>query len=117
MPPSLYLLFNFVLLHRITMGEDELKKKKRKKIRAVERAVEAMGLPIETESSILKVTMLGHRRALIENHKGVYSYTEKGITLTGPEGLVSVYGRELEIKELDNERMLVEGYITGAEYE
>ena len=111
------MLFNFVLPHRITMGEYELKKKKRKKIHAVERAVEVMGLPIETESSILKVTLLGHRRALIENHKGVYAYTEKGITLTGPEGLVSVYGNDLEIRELDNERMLVDGYITGVTYE
>ena len=94
-----------------------MKKKKRKKIHAVERAVEVTGLPIETESSILKVTLLGHRRALIENHKGVYAYTEKGITLTGPEGLVSVYGNDLEIRELDNERMLVDGYITGVTYE
>ncbi|MBQ7091548.1 MAG: YabP/YqfC family sporulation protein [Clostridia bacterium] len=94
-----------------------MKKKKRKKIHAMERAVEVMGLPIETESSILKVTLLGHRRTLIENHKGVYAYTEKGITLTGPEGLVSVYGSDLEIRELDNERMLVDGYITGVTYE
>ena len=94
-----------------------MKKKKRKKIHAMERAVEVMGLPIETESSILKVTLLGHRRALIENHKGVYAYTEKGITLTGPEGLVSVCGSDLEIRELDNERMLVDGYITGVTYE
>lgn len=76
-----------------------------------------MGLPIETESSILKVTLLGHRRAIIENHKGVYAYTDKGITLIGSEGLVSVYGSSLEIKELDNERMLVDGYITGVTYE
>ena len=76
-----------------------------------------MGLPVETDGSVLKITMLGHRRALIENHRGVYAYTDKGITLTGPEGLVSVYGRDLEIKELDNERMLVDGYITGATYE
>ena len=94
-----------------------MKKNKRKKIHVMERTVEAMGLPIETESSILKVTLLGHRRALIENHKGVYAYTEKGITLTGPEGLVSVYGCNLEIRELDNERMLVDGYITGVTYE
>jgi len=94
-----------------------LKKKKRKKIHAVERAAEMMGLPIETGSSVLKVTMLGHRRALIENHRGVYAYTDKGITLTGPEGMVSVYGRELEIKQLNNESMLVDGYITGAMYE
>lgn len=79
--------------------------------------MEVMGLPIETESSILKVTLLGHRRALIENHKGVYAYTDKGITLIGSEGLVSVYGSSLEIKELDNERMLVDGYITGVTYE
>ena len=94
-----------------------MKKKKHKKIHAMERAVKAVGLPIETESSILKVTLLGHRRALIENHKGVYAYTEKGITLTGSEGLISVYGSDLEIKELDNERMLVDGYITGTTYE
>jgi len=94
-----------------------LKKKRGKKLRPLERAAEAMGLPIETDGNILKVTMLGHRRALIENHRGVYAYTEQSITLMGPEGLVSVQGRDLEIKELDRESMLVDGYITGATYE
>ncbi|MDD6044598.1 MAG: YabP/YqfC family sporulation protein [Clostridia bacterium] len=94
-----------------------MKKKKRKKLRPLERAVEMMGMPMETEGGILKVTMLGHRRALIENHRGVYAYTEKGITLIGSEGLVSVMGTDLEIRMLDRERMLVDGYITGATYE
>ena len=73
----------------------------------------AVGLPMETDGSTAKVTML----ALIENHRGVYAYTEKGITLTGPEGMLSVYGKDLEIRELDREQMLVEGYITGVTYE
>lgn len=94
-----------------------MKKKKHKKIHPLERAAEAVGLPVETDGSILKVTMLGHRRVMIENHRGVYAYTEQGITLIGPEGLVSVRGRDLEILELDRERMLVDGYITGATYE
>lgn len=94
-----------------------MKRKKRKKLRPVERAAEAVGLPMETGSSVLKVTMLGHRRALVENHRGVYAYTEQGITLEGPEGLVQVKGSELEIRELDNESVLVDGYITGIAYE
>lgn len=94
-----------------------MKKKKCKKIRPLERAAEAAGLPIETDSGILKITMLGQKRALIENHRGVYAYTEQGIMLTGPEGIVHVRGSGLEILELDRERMLVEGCITGATYE
>lgn len=94
-----------------------MKKKRRKKLRPLEKAVETMGLPVESGGSILKITILGHRRALIENHRGVYAYTEQSITLTGPEGLVSLRGHDLEIRELDRESMLVEGYITGATYE
>ena len=99
------------------MGAWNLKKKKKKKFHPVERAAEAMGLPLETGGSTLKVTVLGHKRALIENHRGVYAYTEQGITLMGPEGLVCVTGKGLVIKELDRERMLVDGDITGATYE
>lgn len=99
------------------MGGRILKKKKRRKLRPVEWAAETLGLPMETESSILKVTMLGHRKALVENHRGVHAYTEQGITLDGPEGLVQVSGSSLEIKELDSNRMLVDGYITGVAYE
>lgn len=31
--------------------------------------------------------------------------------------MLSVYGKDLEIRELDREQMLVEGYITGVTYE
>ena len=95
-------------------------KRKHKKRRRRERAAGVMlaaGLPMEADGSTAKITMLGHRLALIENHRGVYAYTERGITLTGPEGMLSVYGKDLEIRELDKDQVLVEGYITGVTYE
>ncbi len=93
------------------------KHKKRRARECAEGMMLAAGLPMEADGSTAKITMLGHRFALIENHRGVYAYTENGITLTGPEGMLSVYGKDLEIKELDREQMLVEGYITGVTYE
>lgn len=96
---------------------DKRKHKKRRRRDPAAGAMLAVGLPMETDGSTAKVTMLGHRLALIENHRGVYAYTKKGITLTGPEGMLSVYGKDLEIRELDREQMLVEGYITGVTYE
>ena len=70
---------------------DKRKHKKRRRRDPAAGAMLAVGLPMETDGSTAKVTMLGHRLALIENHRGVYAYTEKGITLTGPEGMLSVY--------------------------
>ena len=93
------------------------KKKKRKKLHPVMRAAQIMDMPMDTDGTVAKVTLLGHRKALVENHRGVYACTEEGIILTGAEGMLAVHGRELEIKELDRERMLVEGYITGVSYE
>ena len=84
---------------------DKRKHKKRRRRDPAAGAMMAVGLPMETDGSTAKVTMLGH------------AYTEKGITLTGPEGMLSVYGKDLEIRELDREQMLVEGYITGVTYE
>ncbi len=97
--------------------KDRQKHEKRRKTERAAGIMLAVGLPMEADGSTAKITVLGHRLALIENHRGVYAYTEKGITLTGPEGMLSIYGRDLEIRELDREQMLVEGYITGVTYE
>jgi len=91
-------------------------KKRKQQIHVVAGVMRAMDLPEETDSGIVKVTMLGHRRALIENHRGVYAYTEDGVSLTGAEGVISVSGEGLEIRQLDAERIWVEGYITGVYY-
>lgn len=95
----------------------KLKKERIKKLRPLTGAVIAAGLPMETDGATVKVTMLGQGLVLVENHRGVYSCAEDGITLTGSDGMIGICGRGLVIRELNREQMLIVGCITGVSYE
>jgi len=73
----------------------------------------AVDMPEETDGSIVKLTMLGSRRALIENHRGIAEYAEECIRLAAPSGYIHIAGKGLEIRELNKECALVEGWISG----
>lgn len=89
------------------------KKGKKRDIRPVAAAMRAVDMPEETDGSIVKVTMLGCRRALIENHRGIAEYTDESIYFAAPKGHLRVAGQGLEIRELNRECALVEGQISG----
>lgn len=92
-------------------------KKQKRRIRLARQAILALDLPEETDGSVLKVTLYGHGRAVVENHKGVYEYTESAVALLGAEGVARISGSGLAIRDIDAQRLCVTGTITNISYE
>lgn len=66
-------------------------------------------------AGIVKVTLLGSRRALVEDHRGLVSYSRERIEINGGAHTVRIDGEGLELEAMDREALLVTGRILSVE--
>ena len=93
-----------------------MSKKVKRKIHLGRRVLGTLDLPEELLGSVTKITMLGQECALVENHAGIYSYSEKEICLLTAGGSLKIKGCGLVLRELSSERVYVCGKIEGFQY-
>lgn len=77
---------------------------------------ERLELPGEA-LGLLKLSVVGARRALIENHRGLLACTRERIVVRGERGDLSVRGAELCIEAMNEKELLISGKLTAAEWE
>lgn len=77
---------------------------------------ERLDLPAEA-AGLLKVTVMGRGRALIEQHRGLAGYTRERIEVLGGRTRLVINGEGLELAAMDREALLVTGRILSVEFE
>lgn len=65
----------------------------------------------------LKISVVGARRALIENHQGLLLCTPELISVRGGRGSLSLRGSELRIEAMNERELLICGRIALAEWD
>ena len=78
---------------------------------------EAMDLPGETVFGGVKITLPGRSRAVVEHHKGLLDYSDQAVAVSAGGGIVRVLGRELTLRAMDSETVLITGRIQAVEYD
>ena len=73
-------------------------------------------LPAEA-AGLLKLTVMGRGRALIEQHRGLAGYTHERIEVLGGRTRLIINGEALELAAMDREALLVTGRILSVEFE
>lgn len=86
------------------------------KKKLLNRLVAALSLPPEIDLSTPKLVMYGREELLLENHKGVLSYTECEARFLTAYGTVTILGKDLELFEFSAERASLRGRIDGWHY-
>ncbi len=76
-----------------------------------------LDLPVETDATVPKLTMVGRGDLLVENHTGVLQYDSAHIRLTTHEGVLEIKGTGLQLLELSTGRAYVRGMIAQIGYE
>ncbi len=79
-----------------------------------EEIAERLNLPAGA-AGVVKVTLLGVRRALVEQHRGLLGYSRERIEIDGGAHTVRIDGEGLELKAMDREALLVTGRILSVE--
>ena len=76
----------------------------------------ALDLPVETEPTVPKLTLVGRSDLLVENHNGVLQYDAESVRLLTHEGVLNIQGAGLQLMELAAGRAYVRGGIAGVQY-
>jgi len=74
-------------------------------------------IPQDIVLDLPRITMLGNKQMLVENHKGIIEYTASLVRINLNQGVVSVRGADLILCNLQAEQLLLEGTITDVNYE
>jgi len=76
-----------------------------------------LDLPQEACGDVLKLTMLAKTDLLIENHSGLFQYTDTVIRLYSPEGLLRIEGKGFSMAQLGEDRAYIKGTVHAVVYE
>ena len=88
-------------------------KKKKRKIPAAERAIEALDLPSELILGTPCITVRGDRGATVENLIGIVEFSEDAVVLSTSLGIFRIWGENLTVKSLSDADIEICGKILG----
>jgi len=80
------------------------------------RQLAATFLPGEGQLNLAQIRITGNEKMAVENHQGIISYSDGHIKISTKDGLLSVWGKELEILHVDREVMELVGKIERLEF-
>jgi sporulation protein YqfC len=81
-----------------------------------ERLVSLLELPGDALLDVARVTLVGDREMVVENHRGLIEYTPDRVVLTVPEGQLTIDGEALRIGSISPEQVVLAGKIRGMRY-
>ena len=83
----------------------------------LERTAEALDLPGDVLAGLPHIELTGNRELRMENHKGILSYGDDEIHISGGKLVVKVRGAGLELKSMNASQLLITGAIRAVELE
>ncbi len=81
-----------------------------------EKFTEMLELPKELILNTPRMTMVGNRDIMIENHKGILEFGCERVRINTGTGTVKISGSGLLIKEITSEDIIISGSIDSIEF-
>lgn len=85
--------------------------------RGLQKLAGILEIPQDIVLDLPRITMLGNKQLLIENHKGIIEYTPSLIRIKLSQGELIVNGSNLALGNLQVEQILVEGIVRDITYD
>ena len=83
----------------------------------LQRLARMLDIPQDIVMDLPRITMLGNKQVLIENHKGIIEYTSSSVRIKINKGQLLINGSNLILGNLQIEQILVEGIVEEIKYE
>jgi sporulation protein YqfC len=83
----------------------------------LQRLAGLLEIPADVVLDWPRITMLGNKQLLVENHKGIIEYTGSLVRIKLNQGELAVTGSDLVIGNLQAEQLLVEGTVAEIKYD
>jgi sporulation protein YqfC len=75
-----------------------------------------LDVPPDITMDLPRLTMIGNLQLFIENHRGVLHFSDQYLKLALSKGILEVHGKNLSIRTIMSEEVLVEGTIMDLKY-
>ncbi|TDA70249.1 MAG: sporulation protein YqfC [Clostridia bacterium] len=73
--------------------------------------VELLDLPADVVFDLPRLTVIGNRRVVVQNHRGIVAYTPRQVRVGATGGEVEITGEELQLEAILSEEVVVRGRI------
>ncbi|MBP2645735.1 MAG: sporulation protein YqfC [Firmicutes bacterium] len=83
----------------------------------MERIAALLEIPDDIVLDLPRITMLGNKQLLVENHKGIIEYTASLVRIRLNQGELIIAGENLTLGNLQTEQILFEGIVAEIKYE
>ena len=83
---------------------------------AAERAAELLDLPVESLADVPRLTLIGCRSAVVEQHRGLLLYERERIEIGGGRVCLRICGADLQLRAMDRDVLLIRGEIVSVEF-
>ncbi|SMC93930.1 sporulation protein YqfC [Sporomusa malonica] len=74
-------------------------------------------IPQDIVLDMPRITMLGNKQLLVENHRGIIEYTPSLVRIKLNQGELCILGEDLMLGNLQAEQILVEGVVQEVKYD
>lgn len=74
-------------------------------------------IPQDIVMDLPRITMLGNKQLLVENHKGIIEYTPSLVRIKLSQGELIVNGSGLTLGNFQAEQILIEGTVREIQYD
>lgn len=72
-----------------------------------------LDMPRDVIYNLPLLTLIGDSEIHIENHKGIIEYGSEILRLNTNIGIIKIYGKNITIKEISKEEIMINGEIGG----
>lgn len=101
------------MIHMFYMEGGSLVDKKRQ----WQRLAGLLEIPQDIILDLPRITMLGNKQLLVENHKGIIEYTPAVVRINLNQGELIIRGQNMVLGNLQTEQILVEGTVEEIKYD
>lgn len=81
-----------------------------------DRVASIFELPGDVMMDMSRITLLGDAELLIENHRGLFEYTNERLVISTPKGRLAILGSDLSIGSISPDQVTVAGKIRVMQY-
>lgn len=79
-------------------------------------AAELFDLPVDLVTGLPHVEVLGNRQFYMENHRGIISYSDEEIDISGSGMILRVKGKGLVLVSMTGDALRIQGELQGIEW-
>ena len=102
--------------HKSLVNIRKIKKDKNSKEKMVDRIADFLEMPEELIGNNTKITLIDNKYLYLEGKNQIVDYYDHYIKIKTKKVTISLDGKKMEIKEISDNELMIEGNIIGISY-